>query len=241
MKSIIIVVSVGVIIIGGLLYVLGVPRLLKTIYLIVRITPYEQTVVGAPVILVLGDSTGYGTGASKKTETVAGRIGVDYSNYTVRNISKNGRTIGELHQAMLEMPPEPKAKLILFQIGGNDILQKHDVAAVKTELQAVFDLAKNRSEHVVMISSGNVGTAAAYADTPQGAEYDALSRAFRDMFISTAKDTGVEYVDLFKEPADDVFYTEPKKYVSMDGLHPSSIGYGYWYEALRPVIKPILE
>jgi len=240
MKSSILALIFGGLLIGVAMFLFGVPRLLKTMYLIARITPYEQTVPQGPVILVLGDSTGYGTGADDNSKTIAGRIGSDFPNYTVINISKNGRTIEELRRAMEEKIDVPKAKLILLQIGGNDILQKHDVATVKAHLVVVFGVTKQKGDQVVMISSGNVGTAVPYAKTPQGDEYEAISRTFREMFITTAKEAGVEYIDLFHEPEDDVFYLEPEIYLAIDGLHPSNAGYGVWYESLRPVLKTSL-
>lgn len=236
MKSLLII----VIILGGLLAVYGVPRLFKTLYLIVRITPYEQTITDAPAIVILGDSTGYGTGATNNTQTIAGRIGTDFPTYTVVNISKNGRTIGELKQALAAEIQLPQAALILLQIGGNDILQKHDAATVARELQELFALAQAKAGEVVMLSSGNVGTAAAYVGTPDAAKYDALSREFRDMFMAEATQAKVVYVDLFTEPEADVFYLEPELYLSIDGLHPSDAGYGVWYQSLAPVLKELL-
>lgn len=216
----------------------GAFRTLKTIWLIAEVKPYEQIGAGEnpPSIFVLGDSTGYGTGAGKKQYSVAGLLGADYPRYTIINNSKNGRTIGEALIEIKTLPQEPTHALLLLQIGGNDILQKRDIDIVRTELTQLFKEAKKRSEHVVMISSGNVGTAAAFTGTKKAGEYERITRQFRQMFIEVATESGVTYVDLFQEPDDDVFLKEPKKYLAIDGLHPSATGYAYWYEALAPVI-----
>lgn len=233
--------SIVAIIIVGVSYVFGVPRLFKTIYLIARVTPFERSIPGAPVIVVLGDSTGYGTGASKSAQTIAGRIGTEFPTYSIINKSKNGRTIGELQQVMETDTTMPAATVILLQIGGNDILQKHRVEEVAIQLRTVFALAFKKSNQVVMMSSGNVGTAAAYTGTPEATEYDTLSRSYREMFMTEAKNAGVTYIDLFHEPTEDVFYLEPEVYLAIDGLHPSDAGYGVWYAALQPIVRKILS
>lgn len=226
-----------------LIWVTGVWRTMKTIWLIAHVTPYEQVGTGEnpPEILVLGDSTGYGTGASKGRSSVAGLIGSNYPNYAISNNSKNGRTIGEALVEIKTLPAEKKYKLLLLQIGGNDILKKRELDIVRGELAELYSEALQRADTVVMISSGNVGTAAAFTDTKKADIYDRSSRQFKAMFIEVASDAGVTYIDLFEERDDDAFLREPKKYLALDGLHPSDAGYAYWYEKLSPVIKTVLK
>jgi lysophospholipase L1-like esterase len=221
----------------------GAIRLAKTIWLIVEVKPYEQMGVGEnpSSILVLGDSTGYGTGAGNGKYSIAGLLGADYFGYTLTNNSKNGRTISEALVEIQTLPTEPTHALLLLQIGGNDILQKRPVDVVRKELMQLYSEAKLRSRNVVMISSGNVGAAAAYTGTKKADEYERLSRQFRQMFIEVASETGVTYVDLFEEPEDDAFLREPRKYLAIDGLHPSKEGYAYWYNALAPEVKALFE
>lgn len=220
----------------------GTLRLLKTVWLILEVKPYEQVGRGEnpASIFVLGDSTGYGTGAGKKQYSVAGLIGADYPNYTIINNSKNGRTIGEALTEIKTLPTEPVHALMLLQIGGNDILQKREVDVVRAELAQLYSEAKKRSTQVIMISSGNVGTASAFSGTKKAGEYERITRQFRDMFIEVAQESEVVYSDLFEEPEDDAFLREPKKYLAIDGLHPSAAGYQYWYATLSPKINELL-
>ena len=212
-------------------------RKAKTIYLIAKVSPYEQTVPGAASILVLGDSTGYGTGARSAKDSIAGLIGKDYPGYSLKNNSKNGRTIGELVPVAQNL--KNNYKLILLQIGGNDILQKRDVAEVEFELRNIVAELLKHTQYVVMIFSGNVGGAAAFSDA-KAQEYEKITRSFRSMFLRVAQDTAIAYVDLFLEPKDDVISNNPKVYLAIDGLHPSSKGYAFWYQSLKPILKNIL-
>ena len=90
------------------------------------------------------------------------------------------------------------------------------------------------------MSSGNVGTSAAFTGTPRADVYDKLSRQMRELFISLAAESSVTYIDLFQETDEDVFLSEPKKYLAVDGLHPTSAGYALWYETVGPVIRRLL-
>jgi lysophospholipase L1-like esterase len=211
---------------------------LKTLYLVLITTPYERTIPGAPKILVLGDSTAYGTGADKPEESVAGLIGQDYQGYTIENNSVNGRTIGELGEAVSAV--YGSYQMILLQIGGNDILQKREVAEVETELRAIVSHLSDHTDNLVMMSSGNVGGAERISGE-QATQYTELTRNFRDMFIKVGEDTPLTYVDLFLEPEDDIISNNPDIYLASDGLHPSSAGYALWYETLKPTITPILR
>lgn len=240
MRLVVFILVVAVIVVVA--WFMGAIRLAKTIWLIVEVRPYEQVGAGEnpQSILVLGDSTGYGTGAGAGKYSIAGLLGSDYPNYAVTNNSKNGRTIGEALVEIKTLPIEPSHTLLLLQIGGNDILQKRDIDVVRRELTQLYSEANKRSVHVVMISSGNVGTAAAFTGTKKAGEYERLSRQFREMFIAVASESGVTYVDLFQEPEVDVFFAEPKKYLAIDGLHPSKEGYAYWYQTLGPVVRSVV-
>ena len=215
----------------------------KTIWLIAQVTPYEQKGIGAhpPAILVLGDSTGYGTGAGSGRNSIAGLMGAEFPHYAIKNESKNGRTIGEAVDTMRNISSDQLYDLILIQLGGNDILQKRSVPVAEGELRQLFTLAKQHSAQVVMISCGNVGTASRFISTPQATEYDTLTRQFRAMFKQVANESSGVYIDVFQEPDVDIFALEPHTYLSIDGLHPSAAGYAVWYQSLAPVLRSFLK
>jgi len=215
-----------------------VGRYLKTVYLIIITSPYERIIDNAPEILVLGDSTGYGTGVSNSNDSIAGLIGSNYPNYTINNNSVNGRTISEL--VLVAKETEGNFDLILLQIGGNDILQARKIDEVESELRQIVKALADNTENLVMMTSGNVGGASAFSEE-QTIKYTELTREFRQVFIEVASSTKLTYVDLFLEPEDDIMSNNPKKYLAVDGLHPSAEGYALWYESLRLVLANILK
>jgi len=227
---------VSVIGISAVLWVCG-GQTLKTLALIVRISPYERSVPGGPTILILGDSTGYGTGTRTNTNSIAGRIGADFSSYSIENNSKNGRAIGEL--VPVAQSVSGTYELILLQIGGNDILQKRNAAAVEAELRTIVETLSDHTEHLVMISTGNVGAASVFHGE-EAVTFERITRDFRVIFNTVAADTQLTFVDLFVERDVDPFVRDPETYLAFDGLHPSDAGYGAWYETLHPTLEGVL-
>lgn len=214
-------------------------RFAKTLLLIARVTPYEQTGTGAGKIHVLGDSTGYGTGASRAKYSVAGRLGADYPTYSITNQSVNGRTIAGLLTDTTDFAGE--YDLILLQIGGNDILQKRDTGEVLEDVETLIARLAPHTKEIVMLTSGNVGGAAAFSDA-EAAELERLTRAYRTGLIELGETTQhFTYVDLFDEPGSDPFREHPVKYTSFDDLHPNNDGYGLWYRKAQAAFANALK
>ncbi len=214
-------------------------RFVRSAVLIIQAQPYERVIQDAPTILIVGDSTAYGTGARRSEDTIAGRIAHDHTAYSIVNKGKNGQTVRALVETFQEGEMGKDNALILIQIGGNDILQFTDLSLLRKDVQELFILAKQHAPRVIVMTSGNVGGASAFA--PYGSErsvrYEQQTRAVRDLFIEEAEASGVLYVDLLEEPHNDVFIQKPERYLASDGLHPSSEGYGVWYEHVRPVVE----
>ena len=233
-------------VVGAFLLMLGIVvfmsdtfRFAKTLFLIARVTPYEQSGAGAGTIQFLGDSTGYGTGASRAKYSVAGRLGADYPDYSISNRSVNGRTISELLTDTKDFSGQ--YDLIVLQIGGNDILQKRDTDVVLSDLNSLIQRLLPYTKEIVMLTSGNVGTAVAFKGA-EAKEYDRLTRAYRSRVVGLADSTPrFTYIDLFDEPEDDLFAQDPDKYTSIDKLHPSNEGYEYWYQKAKSAFDSALE
>lgn len=212
----------------------------KTLLLIAKATPvYEQKGNGSTSLLILGDSTGYGTGADNSKGSIAGLIGADYPTLTITNSSVNGRTIAGLRKDIETL--KGQYDVILLQIGANDILQKRTVEEAMTDLRAVLDTLAPKTKKIVMISSGNVGGAVRFKGE-QATAYQQQSIIFKEAFLALNNERPYfMYVDLYVEPENDPFVLEPKIYTANDGLHPSNVGYVEWYKKLRPVLRTTLE
>lgn len=182
-------------------------------------------------VLVVGDSTGVGTGAESPWDSVAGRIARDFPWVEIINTSEDGAKIADVILQM-DALEDTDFDLVLVQAGGNDILRFTGLASLERDVAELLSMAASRGNHVIFISTGNVGTAPAFFP-PVNWIYTCRTRQARSLFLRVSRQLHVEYVDLFKEKRDDPFLEDPDKTFARDFLHPGSSGYGLWYEELR--------
>jgi len=193
--------------------------------------PFEANNPGTRYpILVIGDSTGVGTGAAGPEDSVAGRIFRDYPHVGIENRAENGARMADI-MGQLDDATKRDYHLILIQTGGNDILRWTDLSLLGKQTRSLLQASVARARHVIFISTGNVGLAPAFF-WPLTRLYTARTRAVRSRFMAAAQGEGVTYVDLFKERHDDPFLDDPARYYAKDLLHPGSEGYRVWYEEL---------
>lgn len=187
------------------------------------------------LIMVLGDSTAVGVGARDPRDSIAGRIGERYPKSTIVNRGRNGMKIRELLQDIQTVPEDQTISLMLLQIGGNDILRFTNLDDVQRDLRQVLQEATNRSDNVIVMTSGNVGAAPAFAPVTSRI-YQLRTRQVRHIFLDETEAADVTYIDLYLPRSEDPFVADPEQFHSQDGLHPNSAGYGLWFEKVLPVL-----
>jgi len=181
-------------------------------------------------VLIIGDSTGVGTGSSRPEDSIAGRLASDFPFIEIVNLSVNGAEIGEIEK-QLQCSAADTFDVVLVQVGGNDILRFTPLTRVRSDMTAVLTRAGKKGREVIFMSTGNVGLAPAFFP-PLSWIYTRRTRAVRAIFIKIAAREGIQYVDLFKEREEDPFIRDPKRFYAPDFLHPSGEGYRLWYEEL---------
>ena len=235
-------------IVGAIVLVLSVVvtingwwRYTLTGYLIARVTPYEQTGTGTGSILVIGDSTGYGTGTSRSGESIAGRLGADFPAYSITNNSINGRKVAGAREVAAGLLEDTQYDLVVLQIGANDLIAGREAGEVAAELQQLIEQVIPHARKIIILTSGNVGATPVFAGE-QAQQLEAASRLF-DWHMTTLGQTydDVAFVSLFDEPDNDIFVKKPDVYTSIDGLHPTSAGYEIWYQKAQPYFAAVLE
>jgi len=196
---------------------------------------YEQNPKDAVKnILVLGDSTAVGTGASKPEDSIAGRLGKDFPNATIKNISKNGLKIMELSNIIKDLPEsDEKYDLLIIQIGANDITFFSSKKEIKDNLDSVLEFANENSNKTLILTSGDIGSSPVFK-FPVSYIYTKRTRNIQSIFREKIKNyDSVSYVDLFTKENNDLFNNQPQKYYAKDFFHPSSDGYGVWYNSTK--------
>ena len=181
-------------------------------------------------LLVIGDSTAVGTGASHPRDSVAGRLAQTLPGVAVVNLARDGARIRDVRE-QLRRAPDGDFDVVLIQAGGNDILRFTGLARLRETTSSLLAAARSRADKVVMMSTGDVGTAPAFPP-PIDWLYSWRTRHVRDLFLDLAAEHDIEYVDLYVPSPGDPFRSDPERFYARDGLHPSSEGYRMWFEKL---------
>lgn len=194
--------------------------------------PYRTSPPGATVtLLVVGDSTAVGTGASSPAGSVAGLISRNHPQLKIVNHAKDGARFADIAR-QLEAAGSERFDAILILGGGNDVIRFTAGEVLAYEVERATALAHSRAGIVVLMPSGNVGSAPFFYP-PWSWLMTARSKKLHTMVREAAASHGALYVNLFKEKSDDPFAQRPDELNAKDGLHPSDAGYRLWYDELN--------
>ena len=182
-------------------------------------------------LLVVGDSTGVGTGASSPASSLAGLIAKDHPHLKILNRAKDGAKFVDI-VGQLEASGEQRFDAILVLGGGNDVIRFTGKQALKQAVVRTAQLASAHSNFVVMMPSGNVGNAPFFF-APLSWLMSKRSRDLHAMVRQAAAGHGALYINLYKEKAVDPFAQRADELNAKDGLHPSDAGYQVWYAELN--------
>lgn len=194
--------------------------------------PFSVRPPGATArLLVVGDSTGVGTGASAARYSVAGRIATDHPQLEVVNRAADGARFADVVR-QLDAAPAPRFDIVLIQAGGNDVIRFTSADVLRAQVDEALRLAHDKAATVIIMPAGNVGNAPFFFP-PLSWIMTSRSRDLHATVRASAASSGARYVNLFKEAADDPFVRDPQRLHAADGLHPSDDGYALWYAELQ--------
>lgn len=209
----------------------------KSAELIKSTKPFNRRVeLPTSRILVLGDSTAYGTGVTSGKYSTAGRLGEYYPNADITNISRNGLKIKGLIKILdtLDQKEEKKEKydLVLIQIGANDIIRLTSKDEIEEGIKEVLSLVKEKGPKVVLLHSGDIGETKFFPWFLRPL-LSKRSKEVREIYLSQTKAYGANYVDLINSPIASKLRENPDLYYANDFLHLSDEGYGLWFTEIK--------
>jgi lysophospholipase L1-like esterase len=198
--------------------------------------PFQQIRPQARVkILFLGDSTAVGTGSEDPRTSVAGWLGRDFPQASIRNISRNGRKLSGVVEEFPSLPVD-HYRLIIVQAGANDIIHWTPFSKIEDDLNKIIADGRRVADYVVLLHSGNVGSAPIFT-WPLNWFYSLRSQKARRVYQRLADGKKVFYIDLIGLNTDQVLSSDWKMYYAKDRFHLSGAGYQIWYQAIRKKLQ----
>lgn len=180
-------------------------------------------------VLVVGDSTAVGTGATSPAQSLPGLIGQHHPQWHIDNLAANGAKFGDVVQQL--QGAESGYDLVLVLAGGNDVIRFTSPDTLRPQVQRTVALAREKGQRVVVMPCGNVGHAPFFAP-PLSWVMSRRSEALHDLVQQVTAGQQVRYVRLLRPRDQDPFVARSKELHAADGLHPSSAGYEEWYREL---------
>jgi lysophospholipase L1-like esterase len=185
-------------------------------------------------VLILGDSTAYGTGARFSKNSIAGRLATDYPNVSIENQADNGAKTFDVAQKALRLE-HTSFDIVIVQVGGNDILSYIPINHILNNLKTIVTLSKKIArKHVILVAPMNVSSSPLFW-FPFNVLYGARSRMVRNAFHKVSNTSKVTLVDLYVPRYRDPFREENFPYFAKDLVHPNDKGYGLIYEKIKEI------
>ena len=194
-----------------------------------RLSQPLQRLPAQPVLrlLIVGDSTAVGTGATTPEGSLAGLLAQRFPRLQIDNRSSDGAKFGGL---LAQLEGNERFDMVLVMAGGNDVVRLQNLKTLQGDVERVTQRARQRADLVVLMPAGNVGNAPFFF-APVSWLMTWRSRRLHAFVTESALRHGAVVVRLLRERADDPFVQRPQLNAA-DGLHPSDAGYRVWFEEL---------
>jgi len=183
--------------------------------------PTYRALPAGSVVLAVGDSVTYGTGAGNG-EDYPTRL-AEISGWVVHNHGVPGDTSAGALARLDAALDATRPALVIVEIGGNDFLRRQPTAAVKENVRAILRGVKAAGIPVVLVATP--------AFSPLGAAVGMLSDA--PLYAELAKEENVPLVpDVFARVLSDAD-------LRADPIHPNAAGYRKLAEGIANRLRDV--
>lgn len=191
--------------------------------------PFSRRVRGAMMrVLVIGDSSGVGVGASHPARSLVGLLGQQLEGSTIINHAENGARIRDALRQLKKT--RGSFDLLFIFIGGNDVINFTPLQDMSADFQKLLALAGRKSKQTFLVTTGDVGDILLFP-TPIRWVLSRRSRDVHDVLLRQVLRSPfpVRYADPYGEGVVDPFARQPRKYLAPDLFHPNDAGYAAWF------------
>ena len=186
-------------------------------------------------LAVIGDSTVAGVGSPTAAESLPALIAQRVATGAGRAVRVTGHGVSGARTATIAQqlaPIEGSIDAIVVIVGANDATHATPWPTFRRDLEGLLAAAAARAPVIVLAGTPRFHRNPVIPE-PLRTFVDRYSSLLRGQQRAAASATdGVRFVDLAAE-ASPRFLGVPEA-TSVDGFHPSPIGYGFWADALAP-------
>jgi lysophospholipase L1-like esterase len=187
-------------------------------------------------VLILGDSTGVGVGASRPEESIAGLFAADYPDAEIINVAVSGTRVADaVTQVRKCLEAGLRFDLALLHVGGIDVVAGTPLHRLADDCDILMRELGRLAARTAWLGPPDLGLAPLFP-RPYAWFMAARSRAAARVFAAAAARHDVVFVD-FSAPAHVAHFRKRRRqHFAVDGFHPNSASYKYGYAAARQML-----
>lgn len=187
-------------------------------------------------LLILGDSTGVGVGATLPEESIAGLLAADYPDADIVNVAVSGtRVAGAIAHVRTCLETELRFDLALLHVGANDVVADTPLHQLARDCDTLLEELGKLAVRTAWLGPPDLGLAPLFP-RPYARLMASRSRAAAQVFAAAAARHNVVFVD-FSAPGHVAhFRRRRRKHFAVDGFHPNSATYRYAYTTAREML-----
>ena len=187
-------------------------------------------------MLILGDSTGVGVGATRPEESIAGLLAADYPDADIVNVAVSGtRVDGAIAQVQKCLEAGLHFDLALLLVGGNDVVADTPLHQLTDDCDTLLRELARLAVRTAWLGPPDLGLAPLFP-LPYAWVMAARSRVASRVFSAAAARHNVVFVD-FSAPSHVAHFRKRRRnHFAIDGFHPNSASYKYGYATTRRML-----
>jgi len=187
-------------------------------------------------MLILGDSTAVGVGATLPEESIAGLLAADYPDADIVNVAVSGtRIAGAIAQVQQCLEAGLRFDLALLHVGGNDVVADTPLHQLTDNCDTLLRELARLAIRTAWLGPPDLGLAPLFP-RPYAWVMASRSRAASQVFSAAAARHNVVFVDFSALSHVAYFRKRRRNHFAIDGFHPNSASYKYGYATTRRML-----
>lgn len=184
-------------------------------------------------VLVLGDSTMFGSGAKNRAYTMGGQLGSLFPKASIETLAVSGTRVAGVAQ-QFEAAKYPHYELVVVGVGGNDAVFLSNYRTLEQDLRKFLSELQPRANTIILMHCVNLGDTGFFL-WPLSWFFDYRTRKLSQLYTKIARDfQRVQYVNFYRPRRHD-YYTNATRarFIADDKFHPSDYANRYFFDEMR--------
>jgi acyl-CoA thioesterase I len=200
-----------------------------------------KSMIAGPIVYVaLGDSTGYGVGATQGgyVKRLFDRMNERRPGSTLQNLCVSGATSADLIRGQLDQAVALNPDLVTVGIGINDIGHGLTLEQFSQNYEQILSTLKEKTHAQIVVTNIPDVSSAPRIPSSMRSEYQRQIDEFCKRLVEIANRHEVTIFDVYTITKEEL--PSHPEYFSSDGFHPSDEGYELWATQMWPTVAKVI-